>query len=193
MDFEKWIAEQSEDVQKAFAKHVGGLKSALDEERESSKTLKSQVKTLESKASEVEAAQVSLKTLQDQLDGMTSKDATTQQQLAEAQKALSDAQGELGKTSVQRDFYRNATTHGVTNLDDAYLIATGKGLIGDDGQLDWEKFRKDSGYLFQTPGTSPANPPRGKTLTMEEVRRMSSAEYEQNREAVNAVLAQSSR
>lgn len=193
MDFEKWIAEQSEDVQKAFAKHVGGLKSALDEERESSKTLKSQVKTLESKASEVEAAQVSLKTLQDQLDGMTSKDATTQQQLAEAQKALSDAQGELGKTSKQRDFYKAATANGVVNLDDAFLIAQGKPELWDGESVKWDDFKKSSGYLFQTPGTSPGNPPRGKTLTMEEVRRMSSAEYEQNREAVNAVLAQSSR
>ena len=193
MEFEKWIAEQSEDAQKAFAKHVAGLKSALDTERDSSKTLKDQVKALESKATEVDAAQTKLAELRTQLDGMSSKDAATQQQLVEAQKALSEAQGELGKTSKQRDFFKAATTNGVTNLEDAFLIAQGKPELWEGDAVKWDEFRKSSGYLFQTPGTSPGNPPRGKTLTLDEVKRMSPAEYLQNKEAVDAVLAQTSR
>lgn len=193
MDWSKWIAEQPEEVQDAYRKQVSKLESALESERDAAKEAGKKAKELEAKARDADTERERANGLQAQIDALTSKDTTTQTQLADAQKALEDARRELGAASLHRDFYRDATAHGVVNLDDAWLIAQGKGLIGGETQMDWDAFRKDRGYLFQTPGTSAANPPRGKTLTMEDVKRMTQAEYEQNRDAVNAVLAQSSK
>lgn len=190
MEFEAWIAEQGEDVRKMLEAHEAGLKSALQKERDATAGLKRQVEELKANSGDVESKQ---KTLEE----LTAKLQAAQGDIAAGKTALETAQAELGKTARQRDFYKAAGDNGVANVDDAFLIAQGKPeLWNEKGAVKWNEFRKSSGYLFQTGqggGQNPANPGRGVTLTLEEVKRMTPAEYLKNKEAVDAVLAQTSK
>jgi len=51
-DFEAWLAQQPDDVREMYERHISGLKSALEREREAHKTLEKQLKRI-SKGEEV--------------------------------------------------------------------------------------------------------------------------------------------
>lgn len=152
MDFEKWIAEQGEDAQKAFEQHVAGLKTALKTERDAGKALADQVKDLTGKANKADEAQKQVETLQAKLTETEGAAGTSSQ-------ALSEAQGKLTDLTKRFGFFQEAAAKGLTNPDNAFLIAHGKGLVGDDGKLDWDAFAKAAPEQFGS--TSAGNPPRG--------------------------------
>lgn len=157
MDFEKWIAEQSEDVQKAFGEHVAGLKTALKTERDASMTLQKQVKEITEKAATAEAAQKQFAELQAKYADLESGAAANAQ-------ALTEAQAKLGETSKQFGFFKAAAAQGISNPDNAFLIAQGKGLLGDDGALDWKEFQKMAPEQFVSTTASASNPARGRVV-----------------------------
>lgn len=182
MEWETWIAEQTEDVRQAYEAHTAGLQAALKAERENGKALKGQLRELTDRAAVGEGDSAK------QLATLKAKISEMETASAESAKALEDAHARMAAATRQYAFHKEASSNGVSNPENAFLIAQGKGLIGDDGALDWEAFRKAAPEQFGT--TSVGNPPRGTTLTMDDVRRMTPEQYNQNRDAVNAVLAQ---
>lgn len=156
MEWEKWIAEQEADVRKAYEEHVSGLKTALKTERDASVTLQKQVKELTEKATVASDAQKQVEALQAKMTELETSATTSTQ-------ALTEAQGKLGALTKQFAFHREAAAKGVSNPDNAFLIAQGKGLIGEDGAIDWKEFQKAAPEQFGAMATSATNPARGGT------------------------------
>lgn len=181
MDWETWIAGQSEEVRQSFEAHVSGLKTALKTERDATKVLQDQIKGLNDKVARADG-------LEQQVTMLQAKLTETEGSAATATQGLTETQAKLGEVTKQFGFYKEAAAHGVANLDNAFLIAKGKGLISDEGTLDWEAFKQSAPEQFGA--TSPNNPARQTTLTMEDIKKMTPAQYNANRDAVNAVLAQ---
>jgi len=66
-DFEAWLAQQPDDVREMYERHISGLKSALEREREAHRTLEKQLKRI-SKGEEVpEAIRTQLEALEQQV------------------------------------------------------------------------------------------------------------------------------
>ncbi len=182
MEFEKWIAEQTEDVRTSYEQHVAGLKTALKTERDAGKALQEQVKGATDRAAAAASAEEKVIELQTKVTELENRTATTDQE-------LETARGELVNVTRQHGFWKEAVSRGIDNPDNAFLIAKGKNLVSDEGTLDWNAFAKMAPEQFVR--TNPSNPARGRTITLEDVRKMTPAEYEQHRDEVNAVLAQS--
>lgn len=152
MDWEKWIAEQDESVRKAYEEHVAGLNTALKTERDARKVLSDQVKGLTDKANKADDATKQLEALQAQLTEKEGAANTSAQ-------ALTETQGKLTDLTKRFGFFQEAAAKGISNPDNAFLIAQGKNLVGDDGKMDWDAFAKAAPEQFGS--TSAGNPARG--------------------------------
>lgn len=85
VDFEKWLAEQTEEVRKAYEAHTTGLKSALASERDARKRLEKERQDAEAQRAAAEAKQLAE---QGQYKELAEK---TQAKAAELEKQLAAA------------------------------------------------------------------------------------------------------
>lgn len=118
--YETWIAEQPETIRTLLDGHAAGLKSALQSERERSKTLEKELRDAASKAEKGSDAEKRLSTLADQVQAESKKSA----------------------------FYESAVTAGVNNLKLAFLAATQDELFKKDGSPDFEALKTSYPELF---------------------------------------------
>jgi hypothetical protein len=123
VDFESWQTEWSEPQKKAFDAYEGGLKSALQKERDAKGELEKQLRSLSKKADGQEDLQKQLQTM------------------ADALKAATD----------EARFVTEASTRevGCTNPKLAMLAARADGLIGSNGNVDWDGLKKSYPQLFR--------------------------------------------
>lgn len=128
LEFDSWLKDQPAEVQTLLTSHTTGLKSALDGERTSRKDLDRQLKALSKK---LEAG-------------------------SEAQQAVDKLRTENKTQSMKADFYEAAHREGATNLKLAFIAGRESGLIDDDGEVDWPKFKTTHPELF---GAKKATPP----------------------------------
>lgn len=77
LDFDKWLKDQPEDVQKLYGEHISGLKSALDKEREANKTNKGALEKLakfeEAEKKRIEAEMTEMEKMQKRAEEAESK------------------------------------------------------------------------------------------------------------------------
>jgi hypothetical protein len=130
--FDKWMETQPENVRGGFDDHVKGLKTALESERTTRKTLERRLQTL---SKEAEAGSE----LKAQLDALSSE--------------LSDA-------SAKADFFKDAHQARVIDLDLAWLAAKSAGLIDKRGVVDMRALREAHPALF-APVKTPIPPANG--------------------------------
>jgi uncharacterized membrane protein YdfJ with MMPL/SSD domain len=139
-DYTTWIASQDDATKTGISAYVAaqadesakGLKTALDAERTNAKALDKQ-----------------LKAIQGQL-----KDGD------EASKTIDAMRVELKRANARNAFLSSAPKD-VLDIEVALTVAEAKGLIGDDGAVDWDKFKAAHPILFaaaKTPET-PKPPP----------------------------------
>lgn len=143
MDFDTWLAEQTDEVKGLVAGHIDGLKSALDSERSTRKSLEKDLRTAVSQA---EAG-------------------------SEMQKRLQEMERSLSSTTTKADFFQAAHQAGAKNLSLAFLAAQEAGLVGESGAVDFDKLKTGFPELFAEKVRVPGNagegmgnpPPAGKT------------------------------
>ena len=99
-NFDEWVAGQPEPVQSLLDKHTGGLRTALQTERENAKQLAKQLKEL----------------------------GKTLDQSSDAAKQLSEMQGRLETEQRRADFVQEAAAAGCRDLRLAWLAANADGL-----------------------------------------------------------------
>lgn len=100
LDFDQWIAGQTEDVRGLLDRHTTGLRTALETERQQRKDFAKQL-----------------------------RDATVAvEKGSAAEKALAELSGKLETESKRADFYEQATAAGCRNLRLAWLAASADGL-----------------------------------------------------------------
>lgn len=119
-DFDAWIQSQGDEIKALYEKKTTGLKSALDDERSTRKTLSKQIADLSRQAEEGS-----------KLRGELEK--------------LSAAQEAANRKAA---FYEGAPAD-VTNLKLAWLAADDAGLVDKTGEADWTALRKQMPELFQ--------------------------------------------
>lgn len=130
LTFDTWIAGQDASVKTLLEGHAKGLKSALDSERESRKSLEKQLKDLAGKAE---------------------KGSELEKQLGEL---LSQQQG----AQTRAEFYEAAHAAGVSNLKLAYVVASQEGLIDQKGRVNFDEMKKQFPELFgASPKPAPGN------------------------------------
>ena len=100
LNFDEWMATQPEPVQSLLDKHTGGLRTALQTERDNAKTLARQVKELSGKL-----------------------DANS-----DAGKQLAELSGKLETEQRRADFVQEAAAAGCRDLRLAWLAANADGL-----------------------------------------------------------------
>lgn len=130
LTWDTWAATFNDEQKTLIDAHISGLKKPLEQERESRKALEKQVKDLAGKADKGSELAGQLEQLQAQL-------------ITERQRA---------------DFVLGAPTRGVTNVAAAWKLAQADGLIGKDGEADWEKLQTAYPELFAKP--QPPTPPK---------------------------------
>lgn len=119
-DFDAWIGAQDDTIKALYEKKTTGLKSALEDERSTRKTLSKQIADLSRQAEEGS-----------KLRGELEK--------------LSAAQEAANRKAA---FYEGAPAD-VTNLKLAWLAADDAGLVDKTGEADWTALRKQMPELFQ--------------------------------------------
>lgn len=128
LDFNGWIEQQDETIKSLVTSHIGGLKTALQSERqqrtELAKALKEATKGLE--------------------EGSQARDALTQ---------LST---KLEGHEQQLAFYEVATAAGVKNLRLAWLAAKEAGAVDQRGNVNLQSLKTDYPELFGTPQLRPS-------------------------------------
>lgn len=118
--FEAWIESQDETVRGLLDGHTKGLKSALDSERESRKSLEKQVRELAAKA----------------------------EKGGEAEKQLTALADQLTEAGRKTDFYDAAHKQGVTNLKLAWMTAVADDLFDKKGNVDFASMKATYPELF---------------------------------------------
>jgi phage antirepressor YoqD-like protein len=129
LTFDGWLGEQPDEIKTLLEGHTKGLKSALESERETRKTLEKQVRDLAAKAE---------------------KDS-------DAQKELAGIADQLGEADRKTDFYEAAHAAGVTNLKLAYVVATTDGMFDRRGQVNFETLKQSYPELFGVKQTVKGN------------------------------------
>lgn len=134
--FDKWLESQDEKVRGGLDNHVAGLKTALDSERTSRKTLEKRLTTLSKEAD----AGSGLKT------------------------ELEKLSGELTDTSAKADFFKDAHAARVLDLDLAWLAAKSANLVDKHGTVNMRALREAHPALFAPAKTAvpPANAGNGR-------------------------------
>lgn len=120
LTFERWIAEQPEDVRGLLDSHTKGLKTALTSERSSRQEMERQLREMAGKAE---------------------KGSEMERQLTETANRLQDS-------DRRADFYEAAHAAGVTNLKLAWMVAQSDGLFDRKGQPDFDALKKSYPELF---------------------------------------------
>jgi hypothetical protein len=118
--FETWLEKQDATVKGLLDGHTKGLKSALESERESRKTLEKDLREMAKKADAGSDSQTKLTGMADQ----------------------------LAESDRKADFYDAAHTAGVSNLALAYLAAKEKGLIDSKNRVNFDEMKKIFPELF---------------------------------------------
>lgn len=130
-DAAAFIAAQSEDARKGLEAHIEaaarGLKSALDSERDTRKELEKQLKALQGKADKG----------------------------GELEAAITKMRDELALTNKRNAFLASAPKD-LEYVKEALAVAEVNGLIGDDGAIDWDAFKKSYAGFFAR--TTPVKP-----------------------------------
>ena len=128
--FDSWIEGQDEQVRGLIDGHVGGLRSALQSERDQRKDFEKQLKST--------VAQV---------------DAGT-----EARKQLDTLTGQLESQAQQAEFYEAAHMAGVANLKLAWLaVQQDESLVDRHGKADMGRLKESYPELFTSPKTPAGN------------------------------------
>ena len=118
--FDNWLDEQPDPVKKMLDGHTKGLKSALDSERESRKTLEKQLREMATKAEKGSDAETKLTQLADQ----------------------------ISEADQKADFYEAAHAVGVTNLKLAYMVAVQDELFDRKGRVNFSSMKESYPELF---------------------------------------------
>lgn len=130
LTFERWIAEQPEDVRDLIDGQLDRIKAALDSERTARTGLEKQIKAISKQAGEGSELRTQLE-------------------------KLSDDMREVGGKA---DFYEAAHGAGVKNLRLAWIAAKDLGLL-EDGKTDFAKLKDAAPELFATVASTPKAPP----------------------------------
>ena len=133
LTYDKWLANQPEEVQNLIGDHTNSLKSALDDERESRKKFETQLRDLAKKAE----------------DG------------SEAQKRLEAMADQAAEADLKATFYEDAHKAGVSNLKLAYMVAKQDDLFDKRGNVNFEQLKKDYPELFGGGSKVPGNAGNG--------------------------------
>lgn len=126
--FEAWLGQQPEDIRSRYEQHTSGLRSALESERETRRTLEKDVRRL----------------------------ARQQEEGSESRQQLDALAGNLAEQNQRADFYEEAHRLGVVDLRLAYLAARDGGLIDDRGRADMTALKTRYPHLFETRRSAPA-------------------------------------
>lgn len=158
--FEEWLAKQPEEVRAAYEEHTGGLKTALQSERDLNKEAKKAVVRLK----ELEDAEVKR-----QEAAMTEAEKL-KKRAADAEKAAADAQLEVKTVRLKSSITNMAAQLGFHDPEDAYsLIDKAAVTVADDGKVEGAKealgvLAKAKPYMLKGSGgggPGPTNPPGG--------------------------------
>lgn len=131
VNFDEWYKARPENERSLIDSHVSGLKSALDSERESAKTLRKQLKEIAATAE------------------------------GDAKKQIEKINADLEATASKAAFYEAAHGAGVKNLKLAYIAAKDLQLIRSDGTCDMEKLKAECPELFAMKTTVDAGAGKG--------------------------------
>lgn len=135
-DFATWIQSQDEATKNGITAYVA---SQVDEGAKGLKT------ALESERSNGKALEKALKQIQGQL-----KDGD------EASKTIEALRADLQR-QTKRNAFLSSAPKDVLDMEVALTVAESKQLIGDDGAVDWDKFKAAHPVLFaQKPAEQPA-------------------------------------
>lgn len=118
--YETWLAGQPAEVKSLLDGHVGGLKSALQSERERNKGLEKNLREAASKAEKGSESEAQLTAMANQVQEASRKNA----------------------------FYEGAISAGASNLKLAYMAAVSDDLFKKDGSVDFEAMKKGYPELF---------------------------------------------
>jgi hypothetical protein len=118
--FEAYLETVPEEIKTLYATHTSGLKSALDNERNSRKLAETSLRDLAKKA----------------------------EKGSELEKTLTQQADELSKLQTQSTFYDKAHAAGVRNLKLAFMAAREMGLVSDKGDCDFAKLKTEMPELF---------------------------------------------
>lgn len=124
-----WLKEQPEPVQSMLDEQVKGLKSALDSERESRKSLEKQVRDLATKA----------------------------EKGSDAEKQLTEFADRISEIDRKADFYEAAHAAGVTNLKLAYTVAVSDEMFDRLGRVNFTSMKDSYPELFGERKPPPGN------------------------------------
>ena len=131
LTFERWIAEQPEDVRDLIDGQLDRIKAALDSERTARTGLEKQIKAISKQAGEGSE-------LRTQLDKLA---------------------GDMQATGARATFYEAAHDAGVKNLKLAWVAAKEFDLVKDDGKTDFNQLKTLAPELFATATPTPKAPP----------------------------------
>jgi hypothetical protein len=122
IDFEAWLAKAEEPVQKAYAEHVTGLKSALTKERDNVTGLNNQLKAMAKKA----------------------------EKGSELEQTLLDFTTKLDAAEKRADFMEDAVKPeiGCRNPKAAWVLAVADDLFTKTGSPDWRSIQLAAPELF---------------------------------------------
>ncbi len=129
LTFETWHESLPEEHKTLIKTHTTALKGALDSERETRKSLETQLRALAKKAEAGSDSQTQLTKLADDLQ-------------------VSDRKA---------DFYDAAHTAGVRNLKLAYTVAVTDEMFDKHGRVNFDEMKKSYPELFASKTTPPGN------------------------------------
>lgn len=128
-DFTTWLAAQDEQTKKLYEDHTSGLKSALDSERETRRTLEKELREA----------------------------AASAEKGSEAREKLEAAATAAEKANNQADFYETAHAAGVADLRLAWLAVQESDSLRDrSGKADFTKLKEKHPALFTDSKKLPA-------------------------------------
>lgn len=152
--FEEWLAKQPEDVKAAYEEHTGGLKTALQSERD----LNKEAKKAAARLKELEDAEAKR-----QEAAMTEADKS-KKRIAELEKAAADAKLEVKTVRLKSAITNMAAQLGFHDPEDAYsLIDLATVTVTDDGKVEGAKealgaLAKAKPYMIKKVGPGPLGP-----------------------------------
>lgn len=126
--FDAWLAGQPVEIKTLMDGRIGGLKTALQSERERNKTLEKNLRDAASKA----------------------------EKGSDNEKRLVELANQVAEASRKAAFYEGAAAAGVTNSKLALIAAVNDDLFKKDGSPDFEALRKSYPELFGRPASNNA-------------------------------------
>jgi len=120
LDYKTWHDALPKEAQTLIAEREGGLKSALDTERDARKDAEKELR----------------------------KAAALAEKGSEAQKQLEKSADDLAALSMKAEFYEEAHKAGVSNLKLAFHVATTEDLFDKRGAVDFDKMKEAFPELF---------------------------------------------